>query len=127
MKKKQGLTMAFRIKRYCSYTVATLVALITPFITIDGNHIFLLSFDNKQLQLMGIAFDMQELYLMPFVLMILFISIFGMTVFGGRMFCGWFCPQTVFRVIFRDLIETKILKISYRNCCHYCHGFVKFS
>jgi len=56
-----------------------------------------------------VQFDMQELYLMPFLLMIMFLGIFGMTVMGGRVFCGWVCPQTVFRVIYRDLIETKIL------------------
>jgi cytochrome c oxidase accessory protein FixG len=26
-----------------------------------------------------------------------------------EFFCGWTCPQTIFRVIYRDLIETKIL------------------
>jgi len=52
---------------------------------------------------------MQELYLMPFLLMLMFLGIFGMTVVGGRVFCGWICPQTTFRVIYRDLIETKIL------------------
>ena len=57
---------------------------------------------------------MQELYLMPFVLMLLFLGIFGMTVMGGRVFCGWVCPQTIFRVIYRDLIETKILGLRKR-------------
>ena len=101
--------MPFRIKRYYGYVIATIVALVTPFITIGGNHIFLLSFDKKQLQLMGTAFDMQELYLMPFLLLLLFIGIFAATAIGGRAFCGWACPQTIFRVIYRDLIETKLL------------------
>ena len=30
---------------------------------------------------------------------------------GGRAFCGWTCPQTIFRVVYRDLIETKILRL----------------
>ena len=34
-----------------------------------------------------------------------------MTNLGGRVWCGWSCPQTIFRVIYRDLIQTKILKI----------------
>jgi len=106
--------MPFRIKRYYGYVLATLVALITPFITIGGNHIFLLSFDKKQLHLLGTAFDMQELYLMPFLLMLLFIGIFAATAIGGRAFCGWACPQTIFRVIYRDLIETKILGLRKR-------------
>jgi cytochrome c oxidase accessory protein FixG len=99
----------YRIKRYWAYMMATTVALVTPFIQIGGNQIFLLSFDKKQLHLMGVAFDMQELYMMPFLLMFMFLGIFAVTAIGGRAWCGWACPQTVFRVIYRDLIESKIL------------------
>ena len=99
----------YRIKRYWIYILATVVALGTPFIQIGGNQIFLLSFDKKQLHLMGVAFDMQELYMMPFILMFAFLGVFAMTAIGGRAWCGWTCPQTIFRVIYRDLIETKIL------------------
>jgi len=100
---------AYRIKRYWAYVIATIVALVTPFIQIGGNQIFLLSFDKKQLHLMGVAFDMQELYMMPFLLMFMFLGIFAVTAIGGRAWCGWACPQTVFRVIYRDLIESKLL------------------
>ena len=106
---KEFKTTPYRIKRYYAYLFATIVALVLPFIRIDGNHIFLLSFDKKQLHLMGIAFDMQELYLMPFLLMLLFLGIFAVTAIGGRAWCGWTCPQTIFRVIYRDLIEGKLL------------------
>ena len=99
----------YRLKRYVGYVIATVVALSLPFIRIDGNHMFLLSFDKKQFHLMGTAFDMQELYLMPFLLMLLFLGIFAATSLGGRAWCGWACPQTIFRVIYRDLIETKLL------------------
>ncbi|RXJ97787.1 cytochrome c oxidase accessory protein CcoG [Arcobacter sp. CECT 8986] len=101
----------YRIKRYYAYIIATIVGLSLPFIRINDNHIFLLSFDKKQLHLMGVAFDMQELYLMPFLLMLLFLGIFAVTSIGGRAWCGWTCPQTIFRVIYRDLIETKLLKL----------------
>ncbi len=99
----------YRIKRYYAYALATIISLALPFIRIDGNHIFLLSFDKKQLHLMGVAFDMQELYLMPFLLMLLFLGIFAVTAIGGRAWCGWACPQTIFRVIYRDFIESKLL------------------
>ena len=101
--------ISYRIKRYWAYVAATLVAIITPFIQIGGNQIFLLSFDKKQLHLMGVAFDMQELYMMPFLLMFMFLGIFAVTAIGGRAWCGWACPQTIFRVIYRDLIESKLL------------------
>lgn len=98
-------------RRYLAYLFTTIVVFILPFIRIDGNHFFLLSFDKKQLHLLFTSFDMQELYLMPFLLIILFLSIFFLTTLGGRVWCGWTCPQTIFRVIYRDLICTKILKI----------------
>ena len=106
--------VSYRIKRYWAYVLATIVALGMPFITIGGNHLFLLSFDQKKLHLAGIAFDMQELYLMPFLLMLLFLGIFAVTAVGGRAWCGWACPQTIFRVIFRDGIETKLLGLRKR-------------
>ncbi|MFT5835617.1 MAG: cytochrome c oxidase accessory protein FixG [Sulfurimonas sp.] len=108
---KQG---SWRIKRYYIYILFTIIALVLPWITVDGNHFFLLSFDKLKLHLAFIQFDMQELYLMPFLLMFMFLGIFGMTVVGGRVFCGWICPQTIFRVIYRDLIETKILGLRKR-------------
>jgi cytochrome c oxidase accessory protein FixG len=90
------------------------VALVLPWIVVNEGHFFLLNFDKLELHLAFVKFDMQELYLLPFLLMILFLGIFGMTVMGGRVFCGWICPQTIFRVIYRDLIETKILKLRKR-------------
>jgi len=104
----------YRIKRYWAYVIATVIALVMPFITIGGNHLFLLSFDQKKLHLAGVAFDMQELYLMPFLLMLLFLGIFAVTAVGGRAWCGWACPQTIFRVIYRDGIETKLLGLRKR-------------
>lgn len=108
-KKAIKIPTPWRIKRYYVYAIATIVFLAIPWIVIDGHHFFLLSFDQMKLQLAFIQFDMQELYLMPFLLMLMFLGIFGMTVMGGRVFCGWVCPQTIFRVIYRDLIETKLL------------------
>ena len=101
-------------KRYVMYFITTILILAIPFIRINGNHIFLLSFDHKQLHLLGVAFDMQELYLMPFLLILMFLAIFFMTTLAGRGWCGWACPQTIFRVLFRDLLETKILSLRKR-------------
>ncbi|OCL84683.1 cytochrome c oxidase accessory protein CcoG [Arcobacter porcinus] len=101
----------FRKKRYLMYLFITIFSLGLPFIKINENQIFLLSFDKKQLHLLGTAFDMQELYLMPFLLMLLFVGIFAITAVGGRAWCGWSCPQTIFRVIYRDLIEATIFKM----------------
>lgn len=98
-------------RRYFVFSLIALITFILPFIKIGNNHFFLLSFDHKKLNILWTSFDMQELYLMPFLLVIFFLSIFFVTTLGGRVWCGWSCPQTIFRVIYRDLIQTKLLKI----------------
>jgi cytochrome c oxidase accessory protein FixG len=101
--------------RYIFYLLISITSLGIPFITINGNHIFLLSFENARLDLFGIAFDMQEFYLLPFLLMLLFLFVFFITVVGGRVWCGWACPQTIFRVLYRDLIQGKLLGMNKRK------------
>lgn len=105
----ERLNSYFRKKRYIMYLITTFMIMVIPFIKINGNQIFLLSFDKKQLHLLGVVFDMQELYVMPFLLITLFVGIFFLTTLAGRIWCGWACPHTIFRVIYRDIIETKIL------------------
>ena len=106
-----GCQTIYSKKRYLTFGILTVISLVLPFLQVNGNHLFLLSFDKKQLHLLFTAFDMQELYLMPFLLILMFLGIFFMTTLGGRVWCGWSCPQTIFRAIYRDLIETKILGI----------------
>jgi cytochrome c oxidase accessory protein FixG len=106
--------ISYAKKRYWAYGIFTIIALVMPWIKIGGNHLFLLSFDHKRFHLAGVAFDMQELLPLVFLLLMLFVGIFAMTAIGGRVWCGWACPQTIFRVIYRDLIETKLLKLRKR-------------
>lgn len=100
---------AYTKKRYFLFTIVTFIIFIIPFIRINEKHIFLLSFDKKQFHLLFTVFDMQELYLIPFLLILLFLGVFFVTTLGGRVWCGWACPQTIFRTLFRDLIQTKLL------------------
>ncbi|CAD7288385.1 hypothetical protein LMG7974_00983 [Campylobacter majalis] len=101
----------FVARRYISFFIITCIAITLPFLRINDTHLFLLSFDKLELHLFFTRFDMQELYLMPFVFIILFLFIFFITTLGGRIWCGWACPQTLFRVVYRDLLCTKILGI----------------
>ncbi|RQD68713.1 cytochrome c oxidase accessory protein CcoG [Campylobacter hepaticus] len=107
----QGYITTYTKKRYFVYLIASIVILVLPFIRINGNHFFLLSFDHSKLNLFFMSFSTQEFYLMPFVLIFLFLFIFFITTLSGRIWCAWTCPQTIFRVIYRDIIQTKILKI----------------
>ncbi len=103
--------MSYTKKRYLVYFISTISIMLIPFITINDNHLLLLSFDKLQFHFLGIVFNVSELYIMPFLLMFLFIGIFAITSMLGRIWCGWLCPQTIFRVIYRDLIESTILDL----------------
>jgi len=111
MAEKKFKKHIYRYKRYYVYLALTIIALVLPWIKINGNHFFLLNFDHMKVHLFFVKFDMQELYLMPFLLIMGFLGVFFMTTLGGRVWCGWACPQTIFRVIYRDLIKTKLLHI----------------
>lgn len=104
--------MQYRHKRYIIYIFITIFSIGLPFIQINKNQIFLLSFDHKELHLFGYIFSTQELYVMPFLLILLFVGIFFITTLLGRFWCGWCCPQTIFRTIYRDLIEGMFLKLN---------------
>lgn len=104
--------MSYRLKRYITYCIITIFVVTLPFIQINGGQIFLLSFDKKQFHLLGMVFNIQELYVLPFLVILLFVGIFFATSLMGRLWCGWGCPQTIFRVIYRDLIEGAIFGLT---------------
>lgn len=116
-KKSKRLTMSkdlhltYAKRRYIFFACITLFVFILPFIRINDAQLFLLSFDKSRVDLFFTKFDMQELYLLPFLFITLFLTIFFLTTLAGRIWCGWSCPQTIFRTLFRDLLQTKILKI----------------
>ena len=107
----KDIHFSYAKRRYIFFACITLFVFILPFIRINDAQLFLLSFDKSRVDLFFTKFDMQELYLMPFLFITLFLTIFFLTTLAGRVWCGWSCPQTIFRAVFRDLLQTKILKI----------------
>lgn len=95
--------------RHRAFLLFTIIALILPFIKINGNQVFMLSFLHLEFHLFGVSYDMQELYLIPLILILAFVFIFLAASLGGRMWCGWGCPQTMFRTLYRDFIQEKVL------------------
>lgn len=107
--------MSYTKQRYITFGLITLFVLVLPFITINGNHMLLLSFEKLQFHFLGFIFNVNELTIMPFLLMFFFIGILAVTSIFGRAWCGWACPQTIFRVIYRDLIEGTLLDLRKRR------------
>ncbi|WP_120952388.1 cytochrome c oxidase accessory protein CcoG [Helicobacter sp. L8] len=107
--KKIPFSRSWRFKRYWGYVCISLLSILIPFIHVGDGQIFLISFEHHQIHLLGKIYSAQEMYLLPFLVIFLFIFIFFITSMLGRVWCGWGCPQTIFRTILRDLIETKLL------------------
>jgi cytochrome c oxidase accessory protein FixG len=103
--------MSYTTKRYWFYAFVTVITFVMPFITVNQNHLLLLSFEKLQFHFMGLAYDVNEFYIMPFLLMFFFIGIFALTSIMGRAWCGWGCPQTIFRTLYRDLIQGSLLDL----------------
>ncbi|MDX2469153.1 MAG: cytochrome c oxidase accessory protein CcoG [SAR324 cluster bacterium] len=107
-----GQESLFVTKRYGVFALITLMVFAVPFIHIGEYHLLLLSFDQGRFELLGANFDSQELYFIPLLLIFGLVFLFFLTSLGGRIWCGWFCPQTIFRSLFRDAIQGKLLGLT---------------
>ena len=72
----KDLHLSYAKRRYIFFACITLFVFILPFIRINDAQLFLLSFDKSRVDLFFTKFDMQELYLLPFLFITLFLSIF---------------------------------------------------
>ena len=100
-KKPKGFFTKYRT--YLSW-VLLLSLLISPFLKVNGNQLFLFNIIERKFNIFGIPFWPQDFYLIVISLIIgvVFITLF--TVIFGRLFCGWVCPQTIFlEMVFRKV------------------------
>lgn len=75
-----------------------------PFIKIDGHPIMLFNILERKFIIFGLAFGPHDFHLLGLAMITFVVFIILFTVSFGRIFCGWFCPQTVFlEMVFRKL------------------------
>jgi cytochrome c oxidase accessory protein FixG len=100
-KKPQG--KFYDRRKWVSYLLLVLL-LSSPFIKINGNQFLLFNVLDRRFNIFGMPFWPQDFYL---VVVIMIIGVVGLTLFTvafGRVFCGWFCPQTIFmEMVFRRI------------------------
>lgn len=90
-------------RTYLSYVLLG-VLFAGPFIKIDGQPFLLLNIFERKFVIFGAVFWPQDTYLLVFMLLIFMVFIILFTVVFGRVFCGWFCPQTLFmEMVFRKV------------------------
>jgi len=86
-------------------TNAVLIAILfaLPWIRIAGEPLILLDIPRRQFHTFGLVIFPQELYFLWLLLACLVLCLFFFTALGGRLWCGYGCPQTVFTDLFAAL------------------------
>lgn len=73
---------------------------LLPWISWDGRQSVLFDLPERKFHIIGLTFWPQDFPLLAFLLIIAAYSLFAVTVFAGRVWCGYTCPQTVWTSIF---------------------------
>lgn len=84
-----------------------LVFFFGPYLRWDGSQAVLFDIPNRKFQIFDITILPQDVWLLALILLFFAILLAAITSVAGRVFCGYFCFQTVWTDIF-TLIEEKL-------------------
>ncbi len=80
------------------------VLFVGPFVTIDGNPLFMMNVVERRFSILGQIFWPQDAAIFALGLLLFMTAIAVFTMAFGRLWCGWTCPQTVFmEMVFRPI------------------------
>lgn len=85
----------------------SLLFIFTPFISLDGESLLRFDAASRTLLFFGSRIRIEEFYLLLLVILILVFCFLFITMIFGRVWCGWFCPQSIFCDIF-EYISRKL-------------------
>ena len=68
---------------------------VTPYFRWDGEQAILFDIPHRQFHLFAITIWPQDLWMLSLVLILLAMTLFAVTAIAGRVWCGYFCFQTV--------------------------------
>jgi cytochrome c oxidase accessory protein FixG len=78
--------------------------LSAPFVKINGNQFLLFNVIDRRFNIFSFPFWPQDFHLFVISMIIGVVGLALFTVAFGRIFCGWFCPQTIFmEMVFRRI------------------------
>ena len=73
---------------------------LLPWINIGGRPLILFDLPNREFHIFTATFYPQEFILLSWLLIICAFGLFFITVFAGRVWCGYTCPQSVWTFLF---------------------------
>lgn len=93
----------FNKRKIVSYSLL-LFLFAAPFISIDGEPLLMFNIIERKFVIFGKIFWPQDFYIFAIAMLTGMVFIVLFTLVFGRIFCGWFCPQTIFmEFVFRRI------------------------
>ncbi|MDF2445510.1 MAG: ccoG [Moraxellaceae bacterium] len=90
----------FQNLRLLTIWVTLGVFMLLPWVTWDGRQALLFDLPARKFYIFWWTFLPQDFFFLSWLLIMAAFSLFAVTVFAGRVYCGYFCPQTVWTKIF---------------------------
>ena len=87
----------FATARKIAFVVLIAIYALLPWVNIGGHPAMFLDIEHRSFFLFGATFNAQDIWMMVFVVTGAFFGLVYLTAVAGRVWCGWACPQTVFR------------------------------
>lgn len=87
--------------------IAMALFIFIPFIQYNGQQAVLLDVGNQQFRVFGITFFPHDFMILTWLFMASAFALFFVTVWLGRVWCGYTCPQTIWMMMFL-WVEDKI-------------------
>ena len=91
--------------RQTIFWVVTILFLLLPWISYAGRQAILFDVAQRMFFIFDLVFWPQNIIFFALILIIAALSLFIMAAWGGRIFCGFICPQTHFISAFRGIIR----------------------
>ena len=73
---------------------------LLPWLSWDGRQAVWFDLPERKFHILGLVFWPQDFPLLAFLLIIAAFGLFAVTVFAGRVWCGYTCPQTVWTFMY---------------------------
>ncbi len=98
--------------------LAVLLVLVLPWLELDGKSLLRLDIPGLRLYLFGQVLRIEELYIVLLCILLFVVGFLLITVVLGRVWCGWFCPQTTLS----DAAEWTARRLGLRVLHNRLHG-----
>ena len=96
----RSISGLFQNLRIITIWVTMTLFLALPWVTWEGRQALLFDLPARKFYIFWWTFLPQDFFFLSWLLIMAAFSLFAVTVFAGRVYCGYFCPQTVWTKIF---------------------------